>query len=57
MAVPHCNENPISVFLFWELHAASVPISHYVSVSDLFIPRISLHLFLQQTKQTDRGNI
>ncbi len=51
----HCNENPIHIFPEKELRGLS-PISH-VSVSDLFIPRISSHIFLQQNRQTDRGNI
>jgi hypothetical protein len=29
----------------------------HVSVSDLFIPRISPHIFLQQNRQTNRRNI
>ncbi len=34
-----------------------VPKSYiHVSVSDLNIPRISLHILLQQTRQTDPGN-
>ncbi len=38
----HCNENPIHVFLFWQLRAASVPIFPHssVCVSDLYIPWI-----------------
>ncbi len=38
---------------------ASVPISTHihVSVSDLYIPRIDPHIFLQQNRQTDCGNI
>jgi hypothetical protein len=29
----------------------------HVSASDLYIPRIMPHIFLQQNRQTDRGNI
>jgi hypothetical protein len=29
----------------------------HVSVSDLYIPRIDPHIFLQQNRQTDHGNI
>jgi hypothetical protein len=29
----------------------------HVSVRDLYIPRIGPHIFLQQNRQTDRGNI
>jgi hypothetical protein len=28
-----------------------------VPVSDLYVPRIAPHIFLQQKRQTDRGNI
>jgi hypothetical protein len=41
--VLHCNENPIYVFLFWELRGLS-PNFHHVSVRDLYIPRIGLHI-------------
>ncbi len=29
----------------------------HMSVSNLYIPRIGPHIFLQQNRQTDRGNI
>jgi hypothetical protein len=51
----HFKENPIFVFLSWELRGLS-PNSHiYVSVSDLYIPRIGPHISLQQNRQTDPG--
>ena len=53
----HCKENPIYVFLFWELHVLSPNFHIHVSVSDLYIPRISPHISLQQNRQTDPGNI
>jgi hypothetical protein len=37
-AGPHCNENPIYVFLFWELFGPSP--NFHMSVSNLYIPRI-----------------
>ena len=37
---PHCKENPIYVFLFWKLRGLSPHFHIYVSVSDLYIPRI-----------------
>jgi hypothetical protein len=40
----HCNENPIYVFLFWELRGLSPNFHVHVSVRDLFIPRIG-HIF------------
>jgi hypothetical protein len=48
-----CKENPIYVFLFWELHGLSPNFHIHVSVSDLYIPRIGPHIFLQQNRQTD----
>ncbi len=40
----HCNENPTYVFLFWELRGLSPNFHIYVSVSDLYIPRIGPHI-------------
>ncbi len=51
----HCNENPIYIFFFWELRVRSPNFHIHVSVSDLYISRISPHIFLQQN--IDRGNI
>ncbi len=42
-----CKENPIYVFLLWELRGLS-PIFHIQYVSDLYIPRIGPHISLQQ---------
>ncbi len=53
----HCNENPIYVFLFWELHSLTPNFHIHVSVRDLFIPRIDPHIRLQQNRQTNPGNI
>ncbi len=54
----HCKENPIYVFLFWELRGLMQSQFHiHVSVSDLFTPRIGPHISLQQNRQTDPGNI
>jgi len=54
----HCNENSIYIFLFWELRGLSPNFHIHVSVSHLYIPRISLHIFLQQqNKQINGGNI
>ncbi len=53
----HCNENPIYVFIFWELRGFSPNFHIHLSVSDLYIPRIGPHIFLQQNGQTDPGNI
>jgi hypothetical protein len=52
----HCNENPIFVFLFWELCGSQFHFHIHVSVSDLYIPRISPHIWLQQNRKTDPGN-
>jgi hypothetical protein len=53
----HCKENPIYVFLFWDLRGLSTNFHIHVSVSDLYIPRIGPHISLQQIRQTDPGNI
>jgi hypothetical protein len=53
----HCNENPIYVFLFSELCGLSPNFHIHVSVRDLYISRIGPHIFLQQNRQTDPGNI
>ncbi len=57
MVKPHSNENPIYVFPEKELRGLSPSFHIHVSVSDLYIPRIGPHIFLQQNMQTDRGNI
>jgi hypothetical protein len=53
----HCKENPIYVFLFWELHSLSPNFHIHVSVSDLCVPRIGPHISLQQNRQNDPGKI
>ncbi len=52
-----CNEYPIYVFPEEELHGLSPNFHIHVSVSNLYIPRIGPHIFLQQNRQTDHGNI
>ncbi len=42
--VERCKENPIYVILFWELRGLSPNFHIHLSVSDLYIPRIS-HIF------------
>jgi hypothetical protein len=56
--VLHCHENPIYVFLFWELRGLSPNFHINVSVSDLYIysQDRSTH-FLQSNRQIDRWNI
>ncbi len=41
----HCNENPIYVFLFWELCGLSPNFYIHVYVSDLYIFPGSVHIF------------
>jgi hypothetical protein len=53
----HCKENPIYVFLFWELRGLSRYFHIHVPVSYWYIPRIVPHIFLQQNRQTDHGNM
>jgi hypothetical protein len=43
----HCNENPIHIFLFWELPGLSTSFHIHASVSDLYILRIGPYIFLQ----------
>jgi hypothetical protein len=40
----HCKENPVYVFIFLELRGLSPNFYIHVSVSDLYIPRISPHI-------------
>ncbi len=47
----HCKEKPIYVFPEKELRRLSLNFLIYMSVSDLYIPRISPHIFLQQNRQ------
>jgi hypothetical protein len=47
---PHCKDNPIYVILFWKLLGLSPKIHIHLSVSDLYIPRISPHISLQQNR-------
>jgi hypothetical protein len=53
----HCNKNPIYIFPEKELRGLSPNFNTHVSVSDLYISRIGPHIFLQQNRQNDRGNI
>jgi hypothetical protein len=52
-----CVQNPIYVFSEKELGGLSPNSYNHVSVSDLYIPRICPHIWLQQNRQTDPGNI
>jgi hypothetical protein len=40
----HCKENPIYVFLFWELCGFGPNFHIHLSGSDLYIPRIGPHI-------------
>jgi hypothetical protein len=53
----HCAENPIYEFSEKELCGLSPNSCIHVSVSDLYIPRIGPHIWLQQNRQTHNGNI
>ncbi len=56
--LPHCNENPIYVFLSWELRGLSPNFHIHVSVSDLYVhSQDRSTYFLQQNRQIDPGNI
>jgi hypothetical protein len=54
---PHCTENPI--YVLPEMRLLVVVPNFYIHVSecDLYIPRISLPIWLQQNRQTDPRNI
>ncbi len=43
----HCNENLLYVFPEKELRGLSPNFLVHVSVSDLYIPKIGVHIFLQ----------
>jgi hypothetical protein len=51
------EENPIYVLPEKKLRGLSSNFHIHVSVSDLYVPTISLPNFLQQNRQTDRGGI
>ncbi len=53
----HCNEKPIHVFPEKELRGLDPNYHIHVSVGDLYILRIDPQIFLQQNRQTYRGNI
>ncbi len=54
----HCNESPIYVYPEKELFCLRPDFHIHLSVSDLYIPGIGPHIFLQQNRQTaDGGNI
>jgi hypothetical protein len=53
----HCTENQINVFPEMKVRGL-VPNSYiHVSVSDLYIPRVDLPIWLQQNRQIVCGNI
>jgi len=56
---PHCNENPIYVFpeKGIDRHQSYCNFHIHVSVIDLYISSIGPHIFLQQNRQADGGNI
>jgi hypothetical protein len=53
----HCKENPIYVLPEKKLSGFSPNFHIHVTVGVLYIPRIGSPVFLQQNRQTDRGNI
>jgi hypothetical protein len=53
----HCKENPIYVFPEKKLRGLSPNFHIHVSESNLYSPTIGPPIFLQQNRQTDRGNI
>ncbi len=59
LAVPikHCNDKPIYLFPEKQLRDLLPNFHIHVSVSDINIPMIGPYIFLQQNRQTERGNI
>jgi hypothetical protein len=55
--VTHCTENRIYVFQEKELRGLSPNSYIHMPVSDLYIHSIGPHIWLQQNRQTDPGNI
>jgi hypothetical protein len=53
----HCTEYSIYMFPEMKLRGLVPYFCIYVSVSDLFIPRIGLSIWLQQNRQTNPGKI
>jgi hypothetical protein len=53
----HCNEDPIYVFLFWEMRGLSPNFHIHVSVSDFLYSQDWSTYSLQQRRQIDHGNI
>jgi hypothetical protein len=53
----HCKEDPNYEFPEIKLRGLSPNFYIHISVSDLYIPTIGPSIFLQQNKQTERGNI
>jgi hypothetical protein len=51
----HCNENPIYVFLFWELRGLILNFHIHVSVSDLYISRIGPQISCSRTGRSIVG--
>ncbi len=46
---PHCNGNSVYIFLFWKKRGLSPNFHIHVSLSDWYIPRISLHISSSRT--------
>ncbi len=53
----HCNGNSIYVFPEKESRGLCPSFHIHVPVSDLYVPRTGPHIFLQQNRQPDGGNI
>jgi hypothetical protein len=52
----HCTENPIYLFPEMQLSGLIPNTYIHVYVSDLYIPRICLHIWLQENRQADPWN-
>jgi hypothetical protein len=57
LPLPQCTENPIYVFPEMKLLGLAPNSYIHASLSNLYIPRIGLPIWLQQNRRTDPGNI
>jgi hypothetical protein len=53
----HCKEHPIYVLPEIKLRGLSPNFNIHISENDLYIPTIGPPIFLQQNRQTNRGDI
>jgi hypothetical protein len=57
LALPHCKDDPICVFLEMKLRSLVPNVLIHVSVNDLYIPSIGPPILLQQNMQIDPDTV